>query len=146
MTKEVIVNQEQRLYVIPASHGYTCLGFDVAESRRRAALAWLGYPPSLAPEIGTLDHYKAYLEALQKAKEATCLNGEPKICPIRLDSRLAGLEGRRIEVTYADGCKERFWVARSTGLIPFHLAIATEHSVGGFAVSLPDDAKIKVIR
>ena len=32
----VTINREQRLYVIKIGAGYTCLGFDVAEKRRRA--------------------------------------------------------------------------------------------------------------
>ena len=37
----VTVNAEQELYVIPAGHGYSCLGFDVCLVRHKAVAAWL---------------------------------------------------------------------------------------------------------
>ena len=37
----VTVNAEQELYVIPAGHGYSCLGYDVCLVRHKAVTAWL---------------------------------------------------------------------------------------------------------
>lgn len=49
----------------------------------------------------------------------------------------------RVEVTYKDGTKERFWVGKSTGWKPCYLEIKKRNSYGGGAAYLPEDATIR---
>ena len=51
---------------------------------------------------------------------------------------LVGMEGWRIEVTYPDGGKARYYVGRSAGWIPCHLEIKTSRSSGGGSVYWPE--------
>ena len=49
-------------------------------------------------------------------------------------AQLKGLEGWRVEVVDAEGCKpRRFIVGKSTGWRPVHLEIKTYRSTGGFS-------------
>ena len=50
---------------------------------------------------------------------------------------LIGLEGWRIEARYPDGATERFYVGRSTGWMPCHIAVKTRRSCDGFQVYWP---------
>lgn len=42
-------------------------------------------------------------------------------------------------MTRTDSSKVRFWVGKSTGWIPFHLAMHNRRSGGGTAISHDDD-------
>lgn len=137
------INREQRMYVIPCGNGFTCLGFDVAERRRRAVLAWIGETAE-PMRVGTKRHYAAYKEAMARGSMHAKETG--KKCPAELNPRLVGLEGRRVEIVSPDGEKCRFYVGRSTGWMPCHLEIARRDSIGGPPVYLPDNAEIRVIR
>jgi len=131
MAKQVTVNKDRRLYVIPSGTGYSCLGFDNAERQRVAVLKWAG--ASIEPvKIGTLDAYNAYHDAMMTGfahHDAT-----KKRCDIELTPQLVGLEGKRVEVVDCDGEKRRFYVGRSTGWMPRHLEIAQRNSSGGCGV------------
>jgi hypothetical protein len=54
-----------------------------------------------------------------------------------LTPELIGLEGWRIEATYPDGTKSRFYVSRSTGWRPCHIEVKTRRSFGGVGVYWP---------
>lgn len=136
------INKSQRLYVLKSGNGYSCLGFDVAERRRRAVLAWLGEKPE-PMRIGTRKHWKAYTEAMRRGLAHNQTTGAR--CPADLSPRLKGLEGRRVEVTHDDGEKRRFYVGKSCGWMPVHLEIARRDSIGGGAVYLPDSATVRVL-
>jgi len=126
----VSLNSEQRLFVIPAGHGYSCLGFDVCHNWTTLIAAELGRI-DLAPvesERGTLAAYARY----EQASEAARVSGKRLTC--MLTHQLIGLEGKRVEVEDADGQKRRFQVGRSTGWLPIHLEIARRTSSGGGAV------------
>jgi hypothetical protein len=139
---QVTINAEQRLFVIPCGGGFSCLGFDVAEKRRVAYLAWLKHP--VAPvEVGTLESYHAYQGALAMVKARFDATGER--CPCELTPALIGLEKMRVEVTTPDGEKTRFYVGKSTGFIPCHLEIKTRRSTGGAAAYVPEGATVRVI-
>ncbi len=60
-----------------------------------------------------------------------------------LTKELVGLEGWRIEVVAIDGTKERYYVSRSTGWRPCHIAVKTRRSFGGCGVSLPEGATVR---
>lgn len=137
------IDETQRLYVLKAGEtGYTCLGFDVAERRRRALLAWMdlpnppavvGYPGSYVAYCNTLDAAYAYSQSRRLR------------CPIELTAALLGLEGCRVEVTYPTGEKRRFIVGKSTGWMPCHLEIKTKRSTGGVPAYVPDGATVRII-
>ena len=65
----VLLNQEQRLYVLKHGDGYSCLGYDVVDNYIAEFLARLGDASKvLAPapkQAGTLEHYEYYQELLK---------------------------------------------------------------------------------
>ena len=137
--REVTINEEQRLYVIPTGYGYTCLGFDVCERRRKALaieLLDLGRNPPACGGVGTMGNYDAYAETRALALNVHKEMGYRFTC--ELHPKLIGLEGKRVEVTYADGRTARFKVGRSTGWIPIHLRIHNARSLGGMAVDVSE--------
>ena len=133
----VTINPEQRLYVIPCSGGYSCLGFDVAEGRMRRMLTWLqshdASPVSFSdePAPGTPERY-ARFEAIQsRVRDVVKATGQR--CEVELSPQLIGLEGRRVEVVSKFGERRRFRVGKSTGWMPIHLELKTRRSFGGMA-------------
>lgn len=140
------INAEQRLYVLNCGAGFTCLGFDVAETRRKAYLAWLGPVDVLRSATvtpGTPEAYEAYRNALD-AVLAACRRGNVR-CDVELTPALVGLEGKRVEVTTTRGERSRFWVGKSTGPIPIHLEIKTRRSHGGCAAYVPEGSTVRVV-
>lgn len=122
------INAEQRLYVLQHCGGYTCLGFEVAH-RRAANFAAFAGRPDLAP----------------KAEPGGRESGTGKRDETELTPALRGLEGKRVEVTYPDGERTRFYVGRSTGWTPIHLEIKTRASSGGAPVYFPAGSTVRVI-
>lgn len=147
MSGGISLKHDQSLYVISSGGGYSCLGFDVAEKRIAAYAAWLkregqALPPLQAPRA-TLERYEE-LQALQsiifRYHKAT-----GKRCPAELIPQFIGLEGKRIEVTYPNGEKTRFWIGKSSGWIPCHLEIETRRASGGSAVYFPDGSSFRIL-
>ena len=134
MPSGLTINTERRLYVQECeSHGgYSCLGFDNAEARRAAVMAWIEGAPVPAMETGTIEHFTAYLDAMAagfRHHEATGRRCEAALCP-----QLIGLENKRVEVVDCYGERRRFNVGRSSGWYPVHLEIPRRNSTGGPAV------------
>jgi hypothetical protein len=134
---KVTVNREQRLYVIPCSRGYTCLGFDVLILRARALAAELG--KTFSGRKGALKTYTNYQALIDEAK-ATGRRFNCELIP-----QLIGLEGKRIEVVDCYGTKRRFYVGKSAGFIPIHLEIARSNSTGGSGVTGTPFKSIRVL-
>lgn len=143
MSDLIKINHEARLYVLKCGEGYSCLGFDVCERRTLAMLKWLGAGQSIGADKGTADAYDAYRAAVDACRIRYEKTGEK--CPSELTPQLIGLEGRRVEVTAPDGYRKRFYVGKSTGWIPCHLALERRNSSGGAAVYLPEGATFRVI-
>jgi len=144
--RQLTINREARLYVFPCgSSGYSCLGFDVAERRMRAAAAWLG-KNELAPdaEPGSPEHLAAYLACMEAGRAHHAATGAR--CPAELSPALRGHEGWRVEVTEADGNRRRFIVGKSTGWMPCHLEVARRDSTGGPAAFIPEGATVRPLR
>jgi hypothetical protein len=140
----VTVNQDQRLYVIPsAGGGFTCLGFDVAERRRRAVTEWVGRPVEDV-EVGTPAAYVAYESAMSVGAEHARRTGGR--CGAALTPELDRWVGWRVEVRSADGSKRRFNVGRSTGWMPCNLEIHNIRSSGGPAAYLDAGDTVTPIR
>jgi hypothetical protein len=137
-TREVSVNAEQELYVIPCGDGYSCLGFDVLLTRYNAIAEWLRkeglQQDDLPPDArGSMRAYTAYRTILDRA-DAYCQRNKLR-CPAELTPQLIGLEGNRVEVVDRHGERRRFQVGKSMGWLPIHLEIARRNSTGGPAVS-----------
>ena len=144
----VTINAEQELYVIPAGHGYSCLGFDVCLERHKAVAAWLRSEgldaDDLPPEArGTIRGYKAYRTLLDRAGAYCQRSG--KRCPAELTTQLIGLEGKRVEVIDRHGECRRFQVGKSTGWMPCHLEIARRNSTGGPAVTGAPFQSVRIV-
>lgn len=140
--KGVTLNTEQRLYIIPAETGFSCLGFDVCDRRLKAVAAWCSarYIPH-AP--GTLKHYEEYISVMALAEDYARVTKTR--CSVELTPQLVGLEGKRVEVTAPGEEPRRFYVGKSTGWLPCHLEIARRNSSGGGAVYLPEGATVRVV-
>jgi hypothetical protein len=148
--KQVTVNAEQRLYVIPCGAGHTSLGFDVAYNKALAVLNWIEGRRTHTTEagldiqkVGKIEGYQEYSAIMERGAEHA--RRTRTRCPAELTPRLIGLEGRRVEVTDAEGTR-RFEVGKSTGWMPCHLEIARRDSSGGPAVYLAPNAVVKVVR
>lgn len=130
--QEITINETQRLFVIPCGNGYTCMGFEYLDQMNKAIRNELAMALPSAP-IGTIEQYREYERAADMAKSYFEKHNRQMSCG--LHPRLKGLEGYRIECTRY-GEKVRFWVGKSTGWIPSHLAIHNSRSRGGDAISL----------
>ena len=137
------INHEQRLYVIPSGKGYSCLGFDYAESQRVAVLKWMREPVT-AMEIGTEEHFAAYREAMARGERHAKATGTR--CSHNLTPQLRGFEGSRVEVTSREGDKRRFWVGKSGGWMPCHLETARRDSAGGVATWVQEGDIVRTVR
>ena len=126
------INQEQKLFVIPAGKGYTCLGFDVCRKRTEALAKEYNRPDLIGAEVGTAKAYENYTTLVGIARETFERTG--KRSASELTPQLIGLERKRVEVVNCWGEKERFIVGKSTGFIPVHLQIKRRDSTGGMAV------------
>lgn len=149
--QNVTANHDQRLYVIRSGNGFSCLGFDVAEKRRKAYLRWLGVGDigleTIGAEVGDVAAYAAYLDALD-AVLAECRRSGRR-CEVELIPALIPYEGSRVEVSYPDGeggtYRTRFIVGKSTGPIPIHLEIKRRDSSGGCGAYVPEGATVRPV-
>jgi hypothetical protein len=140
---DVMLNEEQKLYVIPAGNGYSSLGFDVCKARTIAYAQWavIALPEPLP--YASLEAYELYRDTVDQVRAKAALTYDR--CPIELTPQLIGLEGKRVEVVDKYGEKRRFYVGKSTGFIPVHLEIARIDSLGGGAVSGAPFKSVRVI-
>lgn len=137
------INTEQRLYVIHCGQGLSCYGFDVLDRKARAVALWAGIPAHWPP-IGTVDHFTVCADVMDSGAAYAQQTG--RRCNADLTPQLIGLEGRRVEVTYPDGQRSRFYVSRSTGWMPCHLELKTARSMEGAAARLPEGSTVRVIQ
>ena len=56
----VTLNAEQRLFVLPDAHGYSCLGFDVVFKRLVQYAKLLGRALPSPDAVGKLEQYQEY--------------------------------------------------------------------------------------
>ncbi len=146
--RDVSINAEQGLYIIPDSHGYSCLGFDVLIARHNAIAAWLRkeglQQTDLPPDVrGTMRAYTAYRTLLDRAA-GYCQRNKLR-CPAELTPQLTGLESKRVEVVDRHGERRRFIVGKSTGWLPIHLEIARRNSSGGPAVTGAPFQSVRIV-
>ena len=151
MTKQITVNTEQELYVIPCGKGYSCLGFDVLETRytrlasELVSLGLLECPmPALRGSLERYAQYQAILDIGRAHHAATGWRSKSELTP-----ELIGFEGKRVEVVkrWPSGNEQtiRFIVGKSTGFIPCHLQIMRHNSTGGCAVCCDNIISVRSI-
>lgn len=140
------INQKQRLYVMPCGSGFSCYGFDVIEHKARAVAAWRtgGYAClDPMPTRGTPQHFEVCAAEIEKGAAHAKRTGFK--CDAELTPQLIGLEGKRVEITYPEGHKSRFYVSRSGGWMPCHIEVKTRRSLGGCAAYIPPGASVRVV-
>lgn len=141
--KNVTVNKDQGLYVIPERGGYSCLGFEVCYNRTIKLADEMGIRVNLKRK-GTKKAYQVYQKLVKIARQRNAATGwrsESELTP-----ELIGKEGQRVEVVTSYGEKMRFIVGKSTGFIPCHLMIMRSNSHGGGAVVGSPFKSIHVLR
>lgn len=143
----ITLNQDQRLFVVPAGEGFTCLGFDVVfghckELARRIKKLGLLKPgaelaPVLESEIGTPEQYQQYrnlLAIVGDRKIGTWFSFETPTA-IRTILEQYRKNGGRLRVFYGDRNTGRCWmeendmvgrVSRSTGRMQIPILIADD--------------------
>lgn len=129
--KQVTVNKEQELYVIPSGRGFSCLGFDVTINKIKALSKELNIPCDNLVR-GSIETYNIYLKVLEIAYSRYEANGWRS--KSELYEPFIGHEGKRVEVEYFGGEKERFYIGKSTGFVPCHLIIKQSNSTGGVSL------------
>ena len=140
--RTITINKDQELYVIPSGNGFSCLGFNVCETRIQRLSSELGYLINKKIKIGTKKHYNQYCFLVNAAKRKHEQTGWRSSSQLNPD--LIGMEGKRIEaILYGE--KTRFIIGKSTGFIPCHLEIKTKRSHGGGALPVEREY-LKVIR
>ena len=142
------VNVEQEAYVIAtAGGGYSTLGFKVAAAKMYRYALWVTVQNKLnqattrslsddvihgnVPPAGTREDYETYKAVV--AEVIDLCNRYNIRCDADLSPQLLGLENARVEVLTMYGETRRFWVGKSSGVIPIHLEIHNTRSMGGGA-------------
>ena len=140
------INKEQKLFVLPTGYGYSCLGFEVCQTRANKLALELGSEPwngSLNNKRHLARLYRRYLKLVEQARQrhlATGWRSQSELTP-----ELIGYERKRIEAVNCWGEKVRFIVGKSTGFIPCHLEIKQRRSTGGGAVCGSPFTQIRIV-
>lgn len=156
-TREITLNEEQKLYVIPSGSGYSCLGFDYAFRQATAlADAIAAKRPDLAdqaldqkPDVadwGTLAVYNGYrnlTSLLSREKVDLGTWFDPETHPeVRRQLELARNGKYRLRLEYGDRETGQAWddrpnngtISRSMGPMKVPLLIKSTRSYGGEAI------------
>lgn len=128
----VIINKEQRLYVIPCGNGYSCYGFDILKNKLNLLATEYNKENLIVKRAGTKKAYKNYLNILKIAEKR--FEVENYRSKSQLIKEFIGKEGKRVEVITDYGETKRFIIGKSTGFIPCHLELKQRNSSGGSSV------------
>lgn len=135
------------MYILRAGDGVSCLGVKVCERKRIDVAAWLEAHGQEAPAMksapGTPAAFIAYQETMTAGAKYYAKSDNR--CPAELTPQLVGLEGRRVKVTRDDGESHTFIVGKSTGWLPCHLEIESEHARGGPAAYIGEGWKVEPV-
>ncbi len=143
-TQNVTLNNEQKFFVINFGNGYTCRGFDNLFAELTQLAQALGMPTPKSEQIGTIDQYNQYQEAIKELRVRGGFKDtwfSPNT-PLAVQSVLekARKHDTVIRVYLGDTDSGRCWneendvigtVGRSTGLMKCPLLIAKGDSGGG---------------
>ena len=148
------LNDEQKLYVIPAGGGYSCFGYENCARDSRALADKLGRPDLMPGEahFGTVEGYALYRELLGLASKRDLgtwfTPGTPK--PVEdIIARHIGSD-QRLRLTYGDQDTGRMWddrpetgrIGRTGGIMKSPILCANRRSTGGDLIST--DAIVKI--
>jgi hypothetical protein len=146
--KNVTINAEQKLFVIPWGDWFTCLGFDALERRAIGLgreLVKLGWKCPMPAVYGTVERYAQYAVMVEWARNHNAKTGWRSAS--ELTPQLIGLEHSKVEVVHrlGDGAPEkvRFIVGKSTGFIPCHLMLKSRRDTGGESVCLGEIVSVR---
>lgn len=154
---EITLNEEQKLYVIPTSGGYSCLGFDVAFKHatalaeriaaKRSDLADQALDQKPDPrDWGTMSVYNAYRSLssmLSREKIDLGTWFDPDTHPeVKRQLELAMKGGYRLRIEYGDRETGQAWddrpmggrISRSMGPMKVPLLIRRAGSYGGESI------------
>jgi hypothetical protein len=141
---EIVINEDQRLFVFKSSESVSCLGFDVVygycrELTRRikkldAHKPDFTLPPILESESGTLKQYQQYQSLLERIGNRKTGTWFDHATPVKVRSILERYrqDGGTIRIFYGDRKSGRCWleendvlgrVGRSTGTMQIPLLI-----------------------
>lgn len=128
---QIVINNEQGLFVIPSGNGYSCLGFNVCKERIEKLSAELGEEVhNFAPN--TIESYNEYIRITEVARNKNAVAGWRSSS--ELIPEFIGREGERVEVVTCWGETNRFYIGKSTGFIPCHIEVKKSNSSGGSSV------------
>ena len=139
----VVVNQQQQLFVIPADRGVSTLGFEVVFKQLKQLVARLNLPIIVrADELGTVGQYADYQRAISEARRAnlteTWFHLDTPVEVRRVLERYRK-SGRPIRILYGDPETGRDWleendvvgmVGRSCGTFKVPLLLRSGESWG----------------
>jgi hypothetical protein len=140
---DITTNDDQKLYVIPAGGGYSCLGYTYAYDTAVKVAQWCGCEPPREDLKGTEEGYADYLRVMSAGDAYN--RRTHKRCFAGLVPELDGLEGCRVEVTRSDGSKYRFWVGMSTGWYPCHIEVLRRDSSGGCSAFIMEGDTVRIV-
>lgn len=159
----VVVNHQQELFVVPAAHGVSTLGFEYVFGQLKQLVARLNLPITVREdEKGTIGQYADYQRAIGEARKANLketwfhLNTPVEVRRILERYRKSGSP---IRIFYGDTETGRDWleendvvgiVARSCGIFKVPILLARGESWGNgildhCIVRLMDTASRKVL-
>jgi hypothetical protein len=140
--KQSVTVGENGNFIIPAGPGYsTHRSFDSVQKDIALYAAEIGRP-DLIPgpdKYGTVDQWDAYQAALDVVRKS----GRKLNC--NLVPELVGKEGKHVEVTDAKGKKRTFYVGKTTGIAPVHLAMHNRNSTGGDPIRSSEVVGVRIL-
>jgi len=152
--KEVTVNLEQKLYVIPSGGGYSCWGFQNCFDEVTQLSQMLGIGLPTEGQIGSMYLYHRHRELLNEANQKGLMNATwynlntPQRVKEILEAARMYADGQRLRLFYGETSElehdiGRDWmsehdmcgtIGRSTGMMKVPLLIANNASRGGSAI------------
>lgn len=152
----MIINTDQRLFVINRNGYTTCLGFDVCYKRLKQYNEILGRQAPDPSKIGTIEQHEAYklAEADYIASKPKDVLYEPDTPPqVRRILENARVSGIRVRVFYGDAETGRDWleewntlgrVSSTMGPIRSPILVCNSRSMGGMSILSANIVKITI--
>jgi hypothetical protein len=130
------------VYQFADGSGYSTIGLAYAQRRVKHVANWVQCPvPPVTPDE---EGFKTYQTVMHFGEIQSRVTGYR--CKGELVPELVGLEGKHVEVVNHDGDISRFWVGKSTGWMPCHLALKRRSSPDGDPVYGAPFKSVKVIK
>jgi hypothetical protein len=125
------INKEQGLFVFKHGKYVSCLGFGVVINKTKNLSKELNIncPNFRKGSKASLKFYYKVINIAKKKNKQTGWKSQSE-----LFVPFIGNEGKRVEVEYNWGEKERFYIGKSMGFIPCHIMVKQSNSTGGASV------------